>query len=136
MVRQRFLDNFKIFCVVIFAICITLIMFCASKNALAGGKIYQPSGNNNIYGTPRAYSRDQQIRRGTREQKKYTTCRLAKMIKSQSTGKQACIYRGGNRTFELMFEDSCPKQYQCVYNPGQPEPNIDSVVESLNQIGK
>ena len=113
-----------------------LLMVAPVLPADGGGKIYTPKGDKKIYGAPKQYTRQQQIQRGTRVEKKYTTCRLAKMIKSQTTGKQACIYRGGNRTFELMFEDSCPKQYQCVYNPGQPEPNIDSVVDSLNQIGK
>ena len=57
-------------------------------------------------------------------------------IKSRTTGLQACIYRGGNQTFELMYEKNCPRQYKCVYNPGQPEPNIDSVIDSLNSIKK
>ena len=40
-----------------------------------------------------------------------------KRIKSQNDGRQACIYRGGNKTFELMYENNCPKQFKCVYNP-------------------
>lgn len=104
--------------------------------SLSSGKMYQPKNDRKIFGTPRPYTRQQQIQRGTREEKKFTTCRLMKTIKSRTTGQQACIYRGGNRTFELMYEDNCPKQYQCVYNPGQEEPNIDSVIESLNQIKK
>ena len=59
-----------------------------------------------------------------------------KTLKSRTTGQQACIYRGGNKTYELMYENNCPKQYKCVYNPGQVEPNIDDVITSLNQIKK
>jgi hypothetical protein len=35
-----------------------------------------------------------------------------------------------------MYEPNCPKKYKCVYNPGQDEPNIDDVMESLRSIGK
>lgn len=119
----------------LFIVSITLLL-ASSFPTYSGGKMYQPKGDKKIYGSPKQYTRQQQIQRGTREEKKYTTCRLMKTLKSRTTGKQACIYRGGNQTFELMYEDNCPKQYQCVYNPGQQEPNIDSVVDSLNQIGK
>ena len=49
---------------------------------------------------------------------------------------QACIYRGGNKTFELMYEKNCPSQFKCVYNPWSKEPSIDDIVDSLNSIGK
>lgn len=87
-------------------------------------------------GTKKDYSRQQKIHRGEIVKKQYTTCRLTKRVKSKRTGLQACIYRGGNRTFELMYEKNCPKNYKCVYNPGQPEPNIDDIIDSLNQIKK
>lgn len=87
-------------------------------------------------GQKKDYTRQQKIHRGDIEKKKYTTCRLMKRLKSRTTGQQACIYRGGNKTYELMFEKNCPRQYKCKYNPGQPEPNIDSVIDSLNQIKK
>ena len=35
-----------------------------------------------------------------------------------------------------MYEDNCPRQYRCVYNPGGVEPNIDDVIDSLNNIKK
>ena len=111
-----------------------LLMVAPVLPADGSGKIYTPKAK--IYGSPQPYTRQQQIQRGTKVEKKYTTCRLMKTLKSQTTGAQACIYRGGNKTFELMFENNCPKQYRCVYNPGQPVPNIDSVVDSLNQIAK
>ena len=61
---------------------------------------------------------------------------MKKRIKSRHTGRQACIYEGGNKTFELMYENTCPKQFKCVYNPWSKEPNIDDVVDSLNSIKK
>ena len=51
----------------------------------------------------------------------------------------ACIYQGAGKTFEIEFTDKsigCPRQYQCVYNPGGSEPNIDDVMESLRDIAK
>ena len=44
--------------------------------------------------------------------------------------------QGGNKTFELMFDKNCPKQYKCKYQPNGKEPNIDQVMDSLNQISK
>ena len=51
----------------------------------------------------------------------------------------ACIYQGAGKTFEIEFTDKitgCPRQYQCVYNPGGTEPSIDQVMESLRSIAK
>ena len=86
-------------------------------------------------GGKKDYTRQQKIQRGDIIEKKFTTCRLKKILKSRS-GKHACIYQGGNKTYELMYEDNCPKQYKCHYNPNSTEPNIDNVMDSLNQIGK
>ena len=86
-------------------------------------------------GGKKDYTRQQKIQRGDILEKKYTTCRLAKIVQSRS-GQQACIYKGGNKTYELMFDQNCPKQYKCVYNPNSKEPNIDNVMDSLNSIGK
>ena len=58
---------------------------------LAGGKIYQPS-ESKYKSEKKAYTRNQQINRGEKEEVKYTTCRLKKRIKSRITGRQACIY--------------------------------------------
>ena len=82
------------------------------------------------------YTRQQKIWQGKVQQKKYTTCRLKKRVKSQITGQQACIYQGGNKTFEMMIEKNCPKQYKCIYNPNGEEPDIDKVMESLRSIAK
>jgi len=102
--------------------------------SVISGKVYQPKDKK--YGYTPQYNRQQKLYRGTEDKKIYTTCRLAKTIKSKHTGRQACIYRGGNKTFELMYENNCPKQYKCVYNPNQKEPNIDDVIDSLNNIKK
>ncbi len=102
--------------------------------AHAGGKIYE--SQNPKYGTKKQYTNQQKINSGIKEKKKYTTCRLKKRIKSRHTGRQACIYEGGNKTYELMYENTCPKQFKCVYNPWSKEPNIDDVVDSLNSIKK
>ena len=52
------------------------------------------------------------------------------------SGQMACIYIGGNKTYEMMIESWCPKQYKCEYNPGGTEPNIDDVIGSLNNAVK
>ena len=96
------------------------------KNARADSYTYKP----------KEYTNKQKINQGITPNPKYTTCRLKKRIKSQTTGKQACIYQGGNRTYEMMIESWCPKQYKCIYNPNQDEPNIDKVMESLRSVAK
>ena len=85
---------------------------------------------------PKPLTKQQLRNQGKIIDKKFTTCRLKKIIRSQLTGKQACIYLGGNKTYEMMVESWCPKQYKCVYNPNGEEPNIDNVMESLRSIGK
>ena len=102
--------------------------------AHADGKIYEPKDPK--YGKKKEYTRQQLIQRGNNDAKIYTTCRLMKRIKSRTTGRQACIYKGGNKTFTLMYEDNCPSQYKCIYNPWGKEPSIDDVVDSLNSISK
>ena len=112
-----------------------LFVFCLAVLSHAGGKIYQPKDPK--YGTKKQYTKQQKEHRGIDDKKKkYTTCRLMKRIKSRTTGRQACIYRGGNMTYTLMYEDKCPASYKCVYNPWSKEPSIDDVVDSLNSIKK
>ena len=112
-----------------------LFVFCLAVLSHAGGKIYQPKDPK--YGTKKQYTKQQKEHRGIDDKKKkYTTCRLMKRIKSRTTGRQACIYRGGNMTYTLMYEDNCPAYYKCVYNPWSKEPSIDDVVDSLNSIKK
>jgi hypothetical protein len=85
--------------------------------------------------TPKTYTKQQLQNQGKIKKKKYTTCRLKKRVKSK-TGMMACIYIGNNETYELMIESWCPKQYKCVYNPWGKEPNIDDVIDSLNNAVK
>jgi hypothetical protein len=59
-----------------------------------------------------------------------------KRLKSRVTKRQACIYRGGNKTYTLMYENTCPAQYKCEYNPWSKEPSIDDIIDSLNSIKK
>ena len=46
----------------------------------------------------------------------------------------ACIYIGGNKTYEMMIESWCPKKFKCVYDPNGTERDIDKVMESLRSI--
>ena len=46
------------------------------------------------------------------------------------------IYKGANNTYTLVVEGQCPNEYQCKYDPHGKEPNIDSVVDSLNDSFK
>lgn len=89
------------------------------------------------YGKKKEYTRQQQIHRGDKVLKKYTTCRL--MFQKTFNGGLACIYKGAQKTYEMEFTDTiigCPKQYQCVYNPNSKKPNIDDVMKSLRSIVK
>ena len=114
---------------------VIFLIFALTIIAHAGGKIYEPQDPK--YGKKKEYTHQQKNHRGINSKKKvYTTCRLMKRLKSRTTGRQACIYRGGNQTFTLMYEDNCPAQYKCEYNPWSKEPSIDDVVDSLNSIKK
>ena len=111
-----------------------LLFVVTMSTADGGGKIYEPKDPK--YGTKKQYTRQQLIQRGNDDAKKYTTCRLMKRLKSRTTGRQACIYRGGNKTFTLMYENNCPPSYKCVYSPWNKEPSIDDIIDSLNSIKK
>ena len=114
---------------------VIFLIFAFTIVAHAGGKIYEPQDPK--YGTKKQYTNQQRINRGINDkQKKYTTCRLMKRLKSRVTKRQACIYIGGNKTYTLMYEDNCPSQYKCEYNPWSKEPSIDDIVDSLNSIKK
>ena len=78
---------------------------------------------------------EQEIRKGMRVDPKYITCRRYKRKKAKS-GQEVCLYRGANDTYTLVVEGSCPSEFRCLYDPGGSEPNIDSVVESLNESFK
>ena len=78
---------------------------------------------------------EQEKRLGKREDPKYITCRRYKRVQAKS-GQQVCLYRGANDTYQLVVEGQCPVTYQCKYEPHGQEPNIDSVVDSLNDSFK
>ena len=78
---------------------------------------------------------EQEKRLGKREDPKYITCRRYKRVQAKS-GQQVCLYRGANDTYQLVVEGQCPIEYQCKYDPHGQEPNIDSVVDSLNDSFK
>ena len=78
---------------------------------------------------------DQEKRLGIREDPKYITCRRYKRKQAKS-GQQVCIYKGANNTYTLVVEGHCPSEYRCKYDPNGQEPNIDGVVDSLNDSFK
>ena len=78
---------------------------------------------------------EQEKRLGKREDPKYITCRRYKRVQAKS-GQQVCLYKGANDTYQLVVEGQCPMEYQCKYDPHGKEPNIDSVVDSLNDSFK
>ena len=78
---------------------------------------------------------EQEKRLGKREDPKFITCRRYKRVQAKS-GQQVCLYKGANDTYQLVVEGQCPIEYQCKYEPHGQEPNIDSVVDSLNDSFK
>ena len=78
---------------------------------------------------------EQEKRLGMREDPKYITCRRYKRVQAKS-GQQVCLYKGANDTYQLVVEGQCQMEYQCKYEPHGQEPNIDSVVDSLNDSFK
>ena len=78
---------------------------------------------------------EQEKRLGIREDPKYITCRRYKRVQAKN-GQQVCLYRGANDTYQLVVEGQCPVTYQCKYDPHGQEPNIDSVLDSLNDAMK
>ena len=78
---------------------------------------------------------EQEKRLGKREDPKYVTCRRFKRVQAKS-GQQVCLYKGANDTYTLVVEGQCPNEYRCKYDPNGQPPNIDSVVDSLNDSFK
>ena len=78
---------------------------------------------------------EQEIRKGIREEPKYVTCRRYKRKRAKN-GQEVCLYQGANNTYTLVVEGQCPIEFQCKYKPHGEEPNIDSVVDSLNDSFK
>ena len=88
-----------------------------------------------IYNAPKDYTNQQKINRGDKIPPRMVTCRLKKRIKAKN-GDEVCIYQGQNKTYELSIEKNCPRQYRCEYKPWGQEPNIYSVIDSLNESVK
>jgi len=84
---------------------------------------------------PSDWTWEQEKRKGIREDPKYITCRRYKVVKTKS-GDHVCLYKGANDTYTLVVEGQCPVEFQCKYDPNSKEPNIDSVVDSLNDSFK
>mgnify|MGYP001170297970 CR=1 FL=1 len=105
-------------------------------DAYGGGKIYSPPNDSKkIYGQKKNLTTKQNINQGNIILPKMVTCRLKKRVKTKS-GEEVCIYQGQNKTYEMAIENSCPRQYKCKYNPFGSEPNIGSVIDSLNDAVK
>jgi len=78
---------------------------------------------------------EQEKRKGIREDPKYVTCRRYKRRKAKN-GQEVCLYQGANNTYTLVVEGQCPMEFRCKYDPNGKKPNIDSVVDSLNDSFK
>jgi hypothetical protein len=115
---------------------IIILIWAASWDAYGGGKIYSPPNDSKkIYGQKKNLTKQQKINQGIDIKPKMTLCRLKKRVKTKS-GEEVCIYEGGNKTFEMAIENRCPRSYMCEYNPHGEPPNIDSVIDSLNDAVK
>ena len=113
-----------------------VLIWAASWDAYGGGKIYSPPNDSKkIYGQKKNLTKQQKINQGIDIKPKMTLCRLKKRVKTKS-GEEVCIYEGGNKTFEMAIENRCPRSYMCEYNPHGEPPNIDSVIDSLNDAVK
>ena len=124
--NRRIFGLVRTSCYAITALAAFILIWLHSPLAFAGAKTIGPTKD---------YTRDQKIRRGEVTPHKMTTCRLKRRVKARN-GQQVCVYIGAQQTYEMQVESWCPKQYQCRFNPGQEEPNIDDVIESLNKIKK
>jgi hypothetical protein len=113
-----------------------ILIWAASWDAYGGGKIYSPPNDSKkIYGQKKNLTKQQKINQGIDIKPKMTLCRLKKRVKTKS-GEEVCIYEGGNKTFEMAIENRCTRSYMCEYNPHGEPPNIDSVIDSLNDAVK
>jgi len=125
--QQEIYEIFQLLGYVVVGVVAFIIILVISVKALADGYTYKSKD----------YTRQQKIHQGKIKQPQYTRCLRKKMVHYKNG--LACIYQGAGKTFEIEFTDKsigCPRQYQCVYNPGGSEPNIDDVMESLRDIAK
>tara|TARA_B100001093_G_scaffold427497_1_gene421860 strand:- start:3669 stop:4049 length:381 start_codon:yes stop_codon:yes gene_type:complete len=106
-----------------------------SELVVVGGKMYTPKDKNKHLGQRNKLTRQQKIQQGLITLPRMVTCRLKKRVKTKS-GEEVCIYQGQNKTYEMAIENKCPREYKCKYNPYGSEPNIGSVIDSLNEAVK
>ena len=103
-----------------------ILVLVMGLKAFADGKMYN---------APKDYTYQQKVWQGKIEPKKYTTCRLKKRLTSKFTNKKACIYEGNNKTYTMMIEVFCPRQFKCEYKTlNSKMPDIDKVLDSLRSI--
>jgi len=125
--QKEIVDTLQTMGIIFCVISVFVIGLVVTFKAFADGYTYKSKN----------YTRQQKIHQGKIKQPQYTRCLRKKMVHYKNG--LACIYQGAGKTFEIEFTDKsigCPKQYQCVYNPGGSEPNIDDVMESLRDIAK
>ena len=123
--QKELIDTIQTVAIVLCVCSVIIIGFFVTFKVMADGYKY----------VPKSYTKKQLEHQGKIKKPKYTTCRLAKRVKAKN-GQQACVYVGGNKTYELVMESFCPPKYKCRYNPHQTEQNIDDIIDSLNSIGK
>ena len=123
--QKEFLDTLQTIGIIFCVIAVIIISFVVTFRAYADGYKYKSKD----------YTRQQKIQKGIIVLPKMVTCRLKKRVKTKS-GQEVCIYQGQNKTYEMTIENSCPRQYKCQYNPFGSEPNIGSVIDSLNEAVK
>jgi len=117
----------------VYSIIISVFLIFNPTTIDAGGKMYQPTGNSKYYSKP--LTKTQRERQGLTKKPKMVTCMLKKRLRAKN-GDEVCIYQGQNRTYEMAIEKNCPRKYKCLYNPYGEEPNIYSVIDSLNESAK
>ena len=123
--QKELLDTLQTIGIIFCVIAVIIISFVVTFRAYADGYKYKSKD----------YTRQQKIQKGIIVLPKMVTCRLKKRVKTKS-GQEVCVYQGQNKTYEMTIENSCPRQYKCQYNPFGSEPNIGSVIDSLNDIAK
>ena len=123
---QEVFEAIKWVALTLLGIGVFVLLLVMGLKAFAEGKMYN---------APKDYTYQQKVWQGKIEPKKYTTCRLKKRLTSKYTNKKACIYEGNNKTYTMMIEVFCPRQFKCEYKTFNSKmPDIDKVLDSLRSI--
>ena len=124
--REEVFEAIKWVAFTLLGIGVVVLVLVMGLKAFADGKMYN---------APKDYTYRQKVWQGKIEPKKYTTCRLKKRLTSKYTKKKACIYEGNNKTYTMMIEVFCPRQFKCEYKTlNSKMPDIDKVMDSLRSI--